>query len=548
VPIGVGGATGSLLLAAFPAASSAWHAAAALGSAAAAVATALVLQRATRPSAGTAMPPEEADRVLHPSRRAGPVPTDGRSDLVAELLGDARDALGGHEAVFWQLSADAAGLGAAAWASGAERPRLVRDDALLPVIGWSAHERLVQCRVGEHGTTLVAAPVTSGDVLLGALSVHADGELPIAADQAKLFLARHARRLGELVELVRTRGEFELQSERSRRLLDAAHDFQAMRSVDALAGAVCAAALGVSSAERAAFVRWDERAGSGRVEGGRGEGSVSPGQPVAADSYVGAACESKLPALWEDPRAREDLVPVFGAAERGRTVGSLGVVPLGGRAGVIGAIVLEGGAAGSVEHRDLRSVKLLAALAAGSLDALDDFETAEREANTDKLTGLPNRRAFAAQFAPALDRADRFGEPVAVLMCDIDQFKAVNDTHGHDAGDAVLLSVGATLQRGARAVDSCARFGGEEFVLLLPRTNRVSALEVAERLRRAIELRPVKVAGRELRVTASFGIAVYPATVTSRDELLAAADRALYQAKRDGRNCVRCADATSVFD
>jgi diguanylate cyclase (GGDEF)-like protein len=189
--------------------------------------------------------------------------------------------------------------------------------------------------------------------------------------------------------------------------------------------------------------------------------------------------------------------------------------------------------------RDLRTVRLLAALAAVSIETLDGFEAAERRAFTDELTGVTNRRGFEAQLAAALDRSDRFGESVAVVMCDVDEFKALNDAHGHEAGDLVLRSVAATLKRGVRAVDCCARYGGEEFVLVLPQATGAGAAELAERLRRAIEMRPVRADGRQLRVSASFGVAVYPTPVTTRGDLVAAADRALYRAKRDGRNCVR---------
>jgi diguanylate cyclase (GGDEF)-like protein len=279
-----------------------------------------------------------------------------------------------------------------------------------------------------------------------------------------------------------------------------------------------------------------------------GELGAIAGQPVTEGSFTALACAEALPQLWEDTRLHDGGTPVFGPTEPQRALGALGVVPIVGRGGVLGAVVVETTEPRTLGVTELRSIKLLTALAAVSIETVDDFAAAERAANTDKLTGLPNRRAFEAQFGPALDRADRFGEPLALLICDIDLFKAVNDAHGHEVGDSMLRMIGATLQRGTRAVDSCARYGGEEFVVLLPRTNRVGAMEFAERLRRAIELRPLRVQGRELSVTASFGIAVYPASVTSRDELLAAADRALYQAKRDGRNCVRCADATAVFD
>jgi diguanylate cyclase (GGDEF)-like protein len=491
---------------------------------------------------------DPADSAQQAGRHAARALDAPPRDALAEFLRDVRDALGADEVVFWPVSPDGEGLCAGSWASAAPAPRVTPDSTILPLIAWSAHERVVQSTAAADGSWVGTAPVVGDDQLLGALSVHAARTPAGSPDEVKRWLGRHARHVGEIVALTHTRLEFELQSHRSQRLLHAAREFQSLRSVEELAQAICKAALAVSSAEGAALVRWTPRESAGRVESVEGASGVRAGQPVVAGSQLAAVCESGLPRLWEDARLLDGDPPLYASTEPRQVPGALAVVPLVGRDGVVGAVVLEGRSAGCVQVRDVRSIKLLAALGALSLETLGDFEAAEREANTDKLTGLPNRRAFAAQFGPALDRADRFGEPVAVVMCDVDHFKAVNDTYGHDVGDLVLQSIGATLQRGVRAVDTCARHGGEEFTLLLPRTNRAGATELADRLRRAIEMRPVRVGGRELRVTASFGVAIYPASVTSRDELLAAADRALYAAKRDGRNCVRSADATSVFD
>ena len=127
---------------------------------------------------------------------------------------------------------------------------------------------------------------------------------------------------------------------------------------------------------------------------------------------------------------------------------------------------------------------------------------------------------------------------------DIDHFKKVNDTWGHEAGDAVLKQMARVLQDGVRAVDICVRYGGEEIAMLLSQTDSAHAVEVAERLRTRIAATPVKHGPAEIRVTASFGVATYPETVKVRDQLFPAADKALYIAKHDGRNCVRAKPAT----
>ncbi|MCY7379835.1 MAG: GGDEF domain-containing protein [Gemmatimonadaceae bacterium] len=135
--------------------------------------------------------------------------------------------------------------------------------------------------------------------------------------------------------------------------------------------------------------------------------------------------------------------------------------------------------------------------------------------------------------------AERSGQAVSLVLVDIDHFKRVNDTWGHEAGDAVLKHVARILQEGVRSEDVCVRYGGEEIAMLLAHTDTAHAVEIAERLRGRIAATVVRHAGAEISVTASFGVATYPESVTGRDRLFPGADKALYIAKNDGRNCVR---------
>jgi len=135
-------------------------------------------------------------------------------------------------------------------------------------------------------------------------------------------------------------------------------------------------------------------------------------------------------------------------------------------------------------------------------------------------------------------RAHRVGDSLAFVLLDLDNFKQVNDTHGHPAGDAVLRMVGQVLLGGIRQVDLAGRYGGEEFALILPETDLTGALKLAERLRVALETTSIELAdGKTLQVTASFGVALKD-ELRSADELVAAADEALYAAKRAGKNRV----------
>lgn len=161
-------------------------------------------------------------------------------------------------------------------------------------------------------------------------------------------------------------------------------------------------------------------------------------------------------------------------------------------------------------------------------------------AQMDGLTGLHNRRSFDERLGGELERSARYGHGFALLMFDVDHFKRVNDSHGHQAGDAVLQFLADLLLRQARSrVDLAARFGGEEFVVLLPETGADGALLVAERIRTELESAAIAIpAGTTIGVTASIGICCYPDSGDSVAKLVENADRALYAAKQQGRN--RC--------
>lgn len=164
-----------------------------------------------------------------------------------------------------------------------------------------------------------------------------------------------------------------------------------------------------------------------------------------------------------------------------------------------------------------------------------------RLAMLDPLTGLPNRRHALDQLARALSAARRARQPLALLMLDVDHFKKVNDTYGHPAGDAVLQNVGQVLRGRLRSHDVAARFGGEEFMVLLPDTEAAGALQLATVLRETIAQERVDVGpGQQVGVTVSIGLCVMaPGRTATAEALIAAADEALYLAKAQGRNCVR---------
>jgi len=192
---------------------------------------------------------------------------------------------------------------------------------------------------------------------------------------------------------------------------------------------------------------------------------------------------------------------------------------------------------------DPTDIDLLLARARTLLDFKRYLDTCEEEAFTDHLTGLANRRRFERQLDREVSRTLRYNRPFCLLLLDIDNFKEVNDTYGHDAGDEAIRRLSLTLQAGTRGIDLAARIGGEEFAVILPETEFEGGIDVAERLRAAISETEIPTVGR---ITASFGVGEFPLCAATGRELVTLADVALYEAKRQGRDRVQRAIATEA--
>jgi diguanylate cyclase (GGDEF)-like protein len=193
-------------------------------------------------------------------------------------------------------------------------------------------------------------------------------------------------------------------------------------------------------------------------------------------------------------------------------------------------------------------LQYLAGQAVVSIENARLHETVELQAVTDELTGLANLRALHSILESELERSRRFGAPLALVMVDLDHFKQINDEHGHQQGDEVLELVADVLREFSRDIDTPARYGGEELAIVLPETDSEGAEQLAERIREAVDnLEVPRVDGEGvLHLQASFGVAAVPENASDREALIAAADAALYRAKRAGRNRVERADPVAA--
>ncbi len=212
--------------------------------------------------------------------------------------------------------------------------------------------------------------------------------------------------------------------------------------------------------------------------------------------------------------------------------------PVFGMSKALGAILIGGCKVRVNEERQYAS--MLADLLATAYQTAVSIEAVERDAAVDGLTRVYNRRYFSLWFENEIRRAKNYSQPLSLLILDIDHFKKVNDTWGHNAGDMVLRKLAETLRAHTRSSDLTARFGGEEFVVVMTASNKDQAFTYAENLRTKVAGMEVNVSGHEapVKVTITCGIATYPEDGENTTDLLRAADDALYEGKQGGRNRV----------
>jgi diguanylate cyclase (GGDEF)-like protein len=493
--------------------------------------------------------PNSAITDLKPDQQAKLEKADLASDLAMldAYLVDVRDSIGGDEAVFWRWSEHRDTLTPTAWSTpGVKRPAHFDMNAWRGLVQWAAEGRVMHfdadARVAV--TRLAAAPVEHHGRLIGVLSVARAEGLDKGREHIKAWLPRHAAQVGRLVSLFEVRREYGRYMRQSQALLTAAKRVQGHKSQEALSRAICETALEVSSATEAALVRWRADVGRGWVQYATPGFRFQAPFPLTQDSLAARTCADELPLLIEDvSKSGWAPQPLFFDKDGGWPVGTIGIVPLKLEDRVIGAIVVASETPNAIPREEARNIALLGALADTSLEMVWEMEEVSRRARTDALTGLANRRAFDEQLEQLVAHADRFGHSVSLILADVDHFKQVNDTWGHEAGDMVLKGIAKTMQDAVRAVDVCARFGGEEIAILLPQTTLGGAVELADRLRKAVAAKPFGALGEEIPVTVSCGVACYPEGVITKEALFAAADRALYEAKSAGRNCVKSASA-----
>jgi len=254
------------------------------------------------------------------------------------------------------------------------------------------------------------------------------------------------------------------------------------------------------------------------------------GRLPAATGLWGRALSCGRTVIESDVSRTADYVALY--AETGSRM----CIPLVSFGQTLGALVLDSEQTQAFNDGDTQPLESVADICATAIQNAHYVERVKQLAYLDGLTGIFNRRFFELRIAEEIERARRFEAGMALIMIDIDHFKRLNDEFGHLLGDEVLRQVSSILHQQLRKIDVVCRFGGEEFAVLLPQTNRQHAASVAEKLRRMVET--WQFPGVPRAVTISAGTAAFPDHGDNRDELVKAADAGLYAAKQKGRNRV----------
>ncbi len=237
-------------------------------------------------------------------------------------------------------------------------------------------------------------------------------------------------------------------------------------------------------------------------------------------------------AMLESDLSQESRFPM-GKYHLRQGVRSIAYLPLIVKGEVIGTLVVASCYPNAYSHRHLSLLEQLASQIAMPIENSRLYAKAEQEARIDELTGLLNRRSIDELIASEISRHSRYGGVFSLIILDLDSFKAYNDNYGHLAGDKLLRQISSIMKRAIRGADQAFRYGGDEFAIILPQTTIEAAYQVAERVRKRVAS---EVKGGYIPVTASLGLASWPADGIGANEVIAAADTALYHAKRSGGN------------
>ena len=484
----------------------------------------------------------QLDDILAQARRGARGEAPAAAQVLADLelaLAAVADRIGAHTVMLWDVEVyrGRAEVRAASRGRPGHAVRLSGDP-----LGWVWEQgmrlRLDPTPRWADADLLVVADRLRHDEEEGQIVTYAfDGEnLPV--DDATF--EQSAVYLRGLLSVQEARSRAAAREQRTNAILKTLERVPGDLDVETLMMRLCETAMEVAGATGAAIGVWTGDAGHVIAAAGP-DGGPRPGDPFAPPtSELGLAV-----------RADHMIVRDASAWTLGRTVLAwegerwnhrprcLAVLPLRNAAmGIEGVLAVWSARSPALKPDGLEMLPLLAPQITLNIEQARAFDQMRESAERDPLTQLRNRRAFDDVFAAETVRFARYGRPLSALVIDLDHFKSINDQFGHEAGDDVLCRTARIIEGSIRDIDTAARFGGEEFVVLLPETDIASAIDVAERIRATVAGTSIEHNGHTIPVRASIGVSACPDRVTLPAELIGSADAALYRAKGEGRNRV----------
>jgi diguanylate cyclase (GGDEF)-like protein len=477
-------------------------------------------------------------------------------EALSRLVRLARASLGAHAAMYFDVDyqQEAAYLRAADGPANLVRGTVVsrREDPFAFVLDrraafyatdfkrllWSLPYYKGEVRIGS----LLAVPVWTAEVVYGVL-VADMLEIQALTGSAHDLLESFAALAADVILRTRASLSREELGQEFKAVYVVSRDLAALTERGPVNRLLIRSARQLVPLEAAAVVMEDEAATRYVVEAGHGWAHELEGREVAVTERTWAAWvlrSGEDPYLLDNVAGHKDRMPILVLDEGSNRAESLLALPLKASTRTLGALMLMG-RRGAFDATASRVLGVLANQAAAALSTIQMKDRIRDMAMRDGLTGLYNRRAFDEQLRHAVGYADRQKGPLGLVLLDIDHFKRLNDTFGHPAGDAALRHTAHVVENHLRRADEAARFGGEEFALILPGTDEAGTVRLAERVRGAVEKAQLVFEGARLSVTVSLGVAVWPSDGEDEEALVAAADRALYAAKEAGRNRVAAA-------